>query len=155
RERERPEDCGRSRSRLAKNLRSLTVLARQESPVAHAPGSPLELVHIMSTTPPESRDTSFQQVHDEVLPEEHHPVSTEHLVQQFRETADKLLRDGATRGDVKLLNTALKELRYCFKVFARYRGRKKVTVFGSARLPETHPAFAQAVEFGRQMAALD
>ena len=52
-----------------------------------------------------------------------------------------------------MLNTALKELRYAFKVFAPYRNRRKVTVFGSARLPEDHPAYCQAVEFGRRIAA--
>jgi uncharacterized protein (TIGR00730 family) len=81
------------------------------------------------------------------------PVSTEQLVQQIRETADKLLRDGASRGDVKLLNTAMKELRYAFKVLAPYRTHRKVSVFGSARLPATDPAYAAAVEFGRQVAA--
>ena len=70
----------------------------------------------------------------------------------LKETADKLLRDQANRGDVKMLSTALKELRYAFKVFAPYRHRRKVTVFGSARLPETHPAYHQAVEFGRRIA---
>jgi uncharacterized protein (TIGR00730 family) len=73
-------------------------------------------------------------------------------VQQLRETADKLVRDGATRGDVKLLSTALKELRYCFKVFSSYRNVRKVTVFGSARLPPSDPAYQQAVEFGRRVA---
>ena len=60
-------------------------------------------------------------------------------LQQIKETADKLLRDHANRGDVKLLSTALRELRYCFKVFSSYRDRRKVTVFGSARLPLDHP----------------
>jgi uncharacterized protein (TIGR00730 family) len=100
----------------------------------------------------EADPSSFQHVHDEPQPEERHPVGVEALVQQIRETADKLLRDGATRGDVKLLSTALRELRYCFKVFASYRGRRKVTVFGSARLPNTDPAYATAVEFGRRVA---
>src|SRR5947209_11692872 len=94
----------------------------------------------------------FQQVHDDVVPEERHPVGVEHLVQQLRETADKLVRDGASRGDVKLLSTALKELRYSFKVFTAYRHLRKVTVFGSARLPATDPAYAQAVEFSRRIA---
>jgi uncharacterized protein (TIGR00730 family) len=80
------------------------------------------------------------------------PITIEHLVQQLKETADKLIRDGASRGDVKLLSTALKELRYAFKVFAPYRTRRKVTVFGSARLPPTDPAYVQAVEFGRRIA---
>jgi uncharacterized protein (TIGR00730 family) len=74
------------------------------------------------------------------------------FLQQIRETADKLARDKATRGDVKLLATALRELRYCLKVFAGYRGRRKVTVFGSARTKPDHPAYRSAVAFGRHMA---
>ncbi|MFO0851553.1 MAG: TIGR00730 family Rossman fold protein [Gemmataceae bacterium] len=73
------------------------------------------------------------------------------FVQQIKETADKLVSDRAGRGDVKLLATALKELRYCLKVFAAYRGRRKVTVFGSARTRPDHPAYQAAVEFGRQI----
>src|SRR5215831_11085598 len=61
------------------------------------------------------------------------PVGIEELIRQIKETADKLLRDQASRGDVKLLSTALRELRYCFKVFAPLRSIRKVTVFGSAR----------------------
>src|SRR5437588_9415156 len=95
---------------------------------------------------------TFQQLHDDAHPEERPPVGIEQLVQQMRETADKLVRDGATRGDVKLLSTALKELRYAFKIFTPYRHLRKVTVFGSARLPATHPAYLQAVDFSRHMA---
>ncbi len=80
------------------------------------------------------------------------PVRIEQLVQQLKETADKLIRDHANRGDVKLLNTALKELRYAFKVFAPLRQRRKVTIFGSARIPPADPAYQQAVEFGRRIA---
>src|SRR5437764_349236 len=76
----------------------------------------------------------------------------EELVQQIKETADKLLRDRASRGDMKLLSTALRELRYAFKVFAPLRNRRKVTVFGSARTPSTDPSYVQAVEFGRKVA---
>src|SRR6516225_6472167 len=95
---------------------------------------------------------SFQHVHDEAHPEDRPIFGIDQLVQQLKETADKLVRDGANRGDVKLLSTALKELRYAFKVFAPYRRRRKVTVFGSARLPLEHPACGQAVEFGRRLA---
>lgn len=76
----------------------------------------------------------------------------EEFVRQIRETADKLVRDKAPRGDVKMLATAVRELRYCFKVFAAYRDRRKVTVFGSARTRPEHPAYRAAVEFGRRMA---
>jgi uncharacterized protein (TIGR00730 family) len=95
---------------------------------------------------------SFEQIHDATHPEGRHPIGIEQLVHQIKETADKLLRDGATRADVKLLSTALRELRYSFKVFTPYRGVRKVTVFGSARLPEGHPAYAQAVAFSRRIA---
>ncbi|MCI0459557.1 MAG: LOG family protein [Gemmataceae bacterium] len=96
----------------------------------------------------------FQHVADpEPTPEEERgPVRIEQLVQQLKETADKLIRDGANRGDVKLLTTALKELRYAFKVLAPMRHKRKVSIFGSARLPPTHPAYQQAVEFGRRIA---
>jgi uncharacterized protein (TIGR00730 family) len=98
-------------------------------------------------------DNSFEQIHDETPPDDRQPaVGIEHLIQQLKETADKLIRDHANRGDVKLLSTALKELRYAFKVFGSYRRRRKVTVFGSARLKADHPAYVQAVEFSRRMA---
>jgi uncharacterized protein (TIGR00730 family) len=97
---------------------------------------------------------AFEQMHETGTPSEdgRPPVTVEELVQQLKETADKLLRDHASRADVKLLTTAVKELRYCFKVFAPYRHRRKVSIFGSARLPLEHPACQQAREFGRRMA---
>src|ERR1700737_1938735 len=97
---------------------------------------------------PANRGTSgiFHHVHDN---DAHHdddrqPISIEQLVQQIKETADKLIRDQANRGDVKLLSTALKELRYSFKIFAPYRDRRKVTVFGSPRLSPGPPPYQQA-----------
>ena len=75
------------------------------------------------------------------------------LIQQIKESADKLAADGTSRGDLKILSRTLRELRYAFKVFAPYRWCRKVTVFGSARTPPTHPSYQQAVEFGRAMAA--
>ncbi len=74
-------------------------------------------------------------------------------VASLKESADKLAADRAGRGDLKLVATAVKELRYCFKVFGRYRAARKVSVFGSARTAPGHPAYQAAVEFGRQIAA--
>src|SRR6516165_12591954 len=103
----------------------------------------------MERNTPPGTATPFEHIHEtEAQPEEGRaPVSIEQLVQQLKETADKLIRDHATRGDVKLLATAFKELRYAFKIFAPYRQRRKVTVFGSARLPLEHPACQSAIEF--------
>jgi uncharacterized protein (TIGR00730 family) len=103
-------------------------------------------------TPVDQKDGSFEHINEDPHPEERLPLSNEALIQQIKETADKLNRDGANRGDVKLLNTALKELRYAFKVFAPYKNRRKVTVFGSARLLPDNPAYQQAVLFGRKIA---
>ncbi|HIQ22599.1 MAG TPA: LOG family protein [Planctomycetes bacterium] len=75
------------------------------------------------------------------------------LIEQIRESADKLARDGASRGDLKILSRALKEWRYAFKVFAPYRRHRKVTMFGSARTPPESTAYRQAVDFGRAMAS--
>src|SRR4051794_38358883 len=99
-------------------------------------------------------DAPFLNVNENIAhpPEDRFPVTNEHLVLQIKETADKLLRDGANRGDIKLLNTALKELRYSLKVFAAYKNRRKVTVFGSARLAPEHPAYQEAVTFGKKIA---
>jgi uncharacterized protein (TIGR00730 family) len=95
--------------------------------------------------------SSFDHVHEAPPDDARPPVSIEQLVQQLKETADKLIRDHANRGDVKLLSTAFKELRYAFKVFAPYRHRRKVTVFGSARIIPSHAAYESAVQFARGM----
>ena len=79
------------------------------------------------------------------------PLGPEEYAAQIKETADKLLRDHASRGDIKLMATAVRELRYCFKVFAGYRGRRKAAVFGSARTRPDHPSYIAAEEFGHRM----
>ena len=76
----------------------------------------------------------------------------EDLIQTIKDTADKLAADGSTRGDLKLLSRAIRELRYAFKVFTPYRRTRKVTVFGSARTQPLEPAYLAAVELGRAMA---
>ena len=75
------------------------------------------------------------------------------LIDEIKQTADKLAQDGTTRGDLKILSRALRELRYAFKVFAPYRKNRKVTVFGSARTKPDNPCWHTAESFGRRMAA--
>jgi uncharacterized protein (TIGR00730 family) len=108
----------------------------------------------MSEPADKEGSNSFTPIYEADPPLETGRPPTEILpyVQQLKETADKLLRDGANRGDVKLLSTALRELRYAFKVFSAYKHRRKVTVFGSARTHADHPAYLAAVEFGRRIA---
>ncbi|MGE0758429.1 MAG: TIGR00730 family Rossman fold protein [Pirellulaceae bacterium] len=79
----------------------------------------------------------------------------EDLVQIIRDYADKLLEDGTTRGDLKILSRTLRELRYAFKVFSPYRSRRKVTIFGSARTRPEAATYQQALDLGRRMAELN
>ena len=74
------------------------------------------------------------------------------LITNIKESADKLQADQTSRGDLKILSRALRELRYAFKVFAPYRRQRKVTVFGSARTTKDKPSYQQAVQFGQAMA---
>ena len=80
------------------------------------------------------------------------PFDRQVFIDDIRDLANRLVRDEATRGDLKILSRTLRELRYAFKVFRPYRQQRKVTVFGSARIPSGQPAYEQAVLFGKQMA---
>jgi uncharacterized protein (TIGR00730 family) len=55
-------------------------------------------------------------------------------------------------GDLKLMNTSLKEMRFTSKVFSPYRNVRKVTVFGSARTRPGDPLYEMAKLFGEKLA---
>jgi len=67
------------------------------------------------------------------------------------ENALKLMTDVRDTGDVKVIQTALRELRYAFRLFAPYNDKRKVTIFGSARTKPDKQEYQQAVEFGRKI----
>ena len=75
------------------------------------------------------------------------------LVEDIIVNALKLLTDVKDRGDARVIRTAVRELRYAFRLFAPYRETRKVTIFGSARTEPAKPEYREAVEFARQMAA--
>ena len=70
-------------------------------------------------------------------------------------SAVRMGREESDRGDLKLVNAALKELRYSFLVFQPYVGVPKVSIFGSARLTHDEPSYAMARDFGHAMAERD
>src|SRR5436305_2335035 len=74
------------------------------------------------------------------------------LVGEIVANAMKLLRDRTNRGDIKLIDKSFKELRYALKICSPYRDVRKVSIFGSARTPETNPDYKQAADFGKEMA---
>jgi len=87
----------------------------------------------------------------DLLDAEDVPAERRGFYQQLLTTALKLHEDGAGTGDLKITTTALKELRYAYKVFAPYAAVRKVTVFGSARAASSEEAVASARLFGKRM----
>ena len=81
------------------------------------------------------------------------PEADAELAREIVITALKLSREQVSRLDRKIVNTALKEMRHAFRVFAPYKGVRKVTIFGSARTTKGDPAYAVARDFSREMAA--
>jgi hypothetical protein len=73
------------------------------------------------------------------------------LVREMAVTAIKLLQEKASRGDLKLVNSALKEIRHAMRVFAPWANIRKVSIFGSARTATDHPDYLQAREFSERV----
>jgi uncharacterized protein (TIGR00730 family) len=65
----------------------------------------------------------------------------------------QLSHDGVSRLDRKIANTALKEMRHAFNVFAPFRSTRKVTIFGSARTPKDDPEYQVTKDLARKIAA--
>ncbi|MFN0137437.1 MAG: LOG family protein [Phycisphaerae bacterium] len=90
--------------------------------------------------------------------EEIHQFASRHLTgengdlyEQMIQTICRMAKDNAARAEVKLLQRALGELRYGFKVFAPYRHTRKISIFGSSRTPESHPDYLATVDFARKI----
>ncbi len=68
-------------------------------------------------------------------------------------SAVRLAGDEADRLDLKITNSALKEMRRAFRVFAPWRAVPKVTIFGSARTLPHDPLYSQTRELAAALAA--
>jgi len=78
-------------------------------------------------------------------------VRHERYLREILTTVLRLARDQASVGDLKIVTTALKEMRYAFKVFAPYRHVRKVSTFGSARTKADTPEYRQAKDFAERI----
>ena len=76
----------------------------------------------------------------------------ESIVADVVETALKMLTDVRSRGDARVIQTTLRELRYQYRLFTAYSGHRRVCVFGSARTKPEEPEYQLAKEFSRQIA---
>ncbi len=77
------------------------------------------------------------------------PGENADLVEEIFATALKVYSDKLNRGDLKILNTALRELRDSLKTFEPYRSIRKIALFGSARTPRSDPDYQIAEKFAR------
>lgn len=105
-----------------------------------------------------NRDKDIEQPEKQVdKDQQDHGASTQKqigdLLERIQESTEKLRLDNTSRGDLKILSRAMRELRYAFKVFSPYREHRIITVFGSARTLPDNPAYTQAIDFGQRMAA--
>lgn len=75
----------------------------------------------------------------------------EEAVADLIENALKILADVKDTGDVRVIQTAVRELRYAYRLFAPYSQTRKVTIFGSARTAPNKQEYQQAVEFGQKI----
>lgn len=77
----------------------------------------------------------------------HNPEAVADII----ENALKMLSDVEDTGDIRVIQTAVRELRYAYRLFAPYASKRKVTMFGSARTQPNRLEYQQAVEFGRKI----
>ena len=74
------------------------------------------------------------------------------LTREILTSSLRLVLQRSNRGELKLVNDALKELAYSFRVFAPYRDQRKVSIFGSARVLPGQPAYLVARDVARALA---
>jgi hypothetical protein len=78
----------------------------------------------------------------------HHPE----MIRQMILGALKSGQENDYLADQKLMRTTMKEMRFTNKIFAPYRNRRKVSIFGSARISAEEPIYQKCVTFSRLLA---
>lgn len=82
-------------------------------------------------------------------------VDAIHHPEMIREMIISALKSGQEcdyLADLKLLNNTMKEMRYTTNVFAPYREKRKVTIFGSARTEPHEQIYQTCLRFSRKLA---
>ncbi len=74
------------------------------------------------------------------------------LLAEMLTSCFRVARDRSDRGEIKLVNAALKEFAYAFKVFKKYRGVRKISIFGSSRSMPDDPDYQCARRFAATIA---
>ncbi|MFZ7128504.1 MAG: TIGR00730 family Rossman fold protein [Desulfobacterales bacterium] len=78
-------------------------------------------------------------------------IQNDEIVREMILSALKAGQENEDRYDLKIMNSTLKEMRFTAKIFGRYRHRRKVSVFGSARSTSSEESYRMATEMGRRL----
>ncbi len=74
------------------------------------------------------------------------------LVGEMIRAALQIGSDHANTGELKLMTRSFRELRHALNVFRPFAGRRKISIFGSARTPHDHPDYLFARDFAAHLA---
>ncbi|SDH76021.1 hypothetical protein SAMN05216588_10790 [Pseudomonas flavescens] len=77
------------------------------------------------------------------------------LYREMLATVARMAQADRNRWDAKIMLQTLREMERAFSVLQRFRHRRKVTVFGSARTQPGHPVYALARDLGSTLARHD
>ena len=106
----------------------------------------------MTEIEPYVKDPRLPEIHSLISSYGGDPKSFEgELVTQLIQTSLRMITEGHDHGQLKLMNRALKEMRYAYRIFNRHPGDRRVSIFGSARTPEEHPDYHAAKQFATEM----
>ncbi len=81
------------------------------------------------------------------------PTRDRRLAEELLTSAAGMIEDQPATLDLKIAASAVLEMRDAYSMFAPYRGRKKVAIFGSARTREDDPLYVQARQVAEQLGA--
>jgi uncharacterized protein (TIGR00730 family) len=79
-------------------------------------------------------------------------VTNRDLITEILTTAGELGQDRTDRLDLKITASAIDEMRDAFLMFAPYKDRPKVTIFGSARTAAVDPVYVQTHDVAAALA---
>lgn len=77
------------------------------------------------------------------------------LYEEMLGTIVHFIQQDGERWDVKIINHTLRELEKAFTTLRAFRRRRKVTIYGSARIQPESPEYHLAVELGHKLAEHD
>jgi uncharacterized protein (TIGR00730 family) len=101
----------------------------------------------LTTTGNERYDAQIDTLLDEIA-----PVDDRDLLRELLVEGVLLAEVDVDRLDLKIATSALREMREAFEAFAPVRGRRKITIFGSARTEADDPLYAQARDLAKLLA---